>query len=349
MTSADRETKRFSGEHGLGRALFFSVCVGVLLFLAAGCRGGPQEYVLTGMTMGTTYTVKAVEAGRDLPRATIADTIFAIDKVYMSTYAPDSELSRFNRWASQEAFPLSQDTLAVFAIALEVSRQSGGAFDVTVGPLVSAWGFGPEESAPPDEAALPALRERVGYDKLLIDPVAGTAAKERPDIYCDLSAVAKGYAVDAVARLLDAQGYKNYMVEVGGEVRTAGKNRFGEAWQIAVEKPVGEGRSVQRIVPLSGQAVATSGDYRNFYEKDGLRLSHTIDPRTGRPVSHGLASVSVIHAECAWADAYATALMVLGPDEGYRFAVDHGIAAFFIIHAGADGFTERATPAFPGA
>jgi thiamine biosynthesis lipoprotein len=164
-------------------------------------------------------------------------------------------------------------------------------------------------------------------------------------VRCDLSAIAPGYAVDRVAEALASEGFRDYLVEVGGEVRAAGVNDAGDAWRIAIERPVPEERVMQRIVPLSGMAMATSGGYRNFYEREGIRYSHTIDPRTGRPVTHNLASVTVVDELCARADGLATGLLVLGPEDGYALAVEHDLAVLFIV-AEEKGFRERATPAF---
>ncbi len=318
----------------------------LLLFLGQACRvdPGPKEYLLSGPTMGTTYNIKVVGAPPDGTHEAIEAALEAVNRA-MSTYREDSELSRFNRHNTPEPFPLSEDTAAVFRIALQVSEKTGGAFDVTVGPLVNAWGFGPdEEREPPTEAELQALKERVGYRHLTLED-GPALSKARTDLYCDLSAVAKGYGADKVAEVLDAQGIQHYMAEVGGEVRAKGLNLGGQPWRIGIEKPVPDERAVQHVVPLQNMAMATSGDYRNFRVQDGQRLSHTIDPRTGRPIKHGLASVTVLHEQCVWADAYATALMVLGPEEGHRFAENQGIAAYFLIHA-PEGFTEKTTAAF---
>jgi thiamine biosynthesis lipoprotein len=186
----------------------------------------------------------------------------------------------------------------------------------------------------------------VGWQKLVLDPAAGTASKTVPELYVDLSAVAKGYAVDRTAAVLDQMGLEDYMVEVGGEVRTRGLNLKRQPWRIGIERPVAESRELQRVVPLSGLAMATSGDYRNFYVLDGERYSHTIDARTGRPVTHGAASVSVVTEECLWADGWATALLVMGPEEGFALAQEQGLAALFLVYDGENDFQEKATDAF---
>ncbi len=323
----------------------------LLLFLLVGrCRTvvGPSEYIVTGATMGTTYTVKLGEAIAGERLAAIARAVdallFDMNRVF-STYLEDSELSRFNRSDGAVPFPLSDDLLRVFEVALDVSRQTNGAFDVTVGPLVNAWGFGPDRpETPPSAEEVATLRERIGFEKLHLED--GALSKSRPDVYCDLSAVAKGYAVDRVAALLEAQGLRRFMVEIGGEVRTRGARGDGRPWHIAVEEPIPETRAVRRVVPLGDMAMATSGDYRNFVERDGRRYSHTINPRTGAPVQHALASVTVLHPECAWADAYATGIHVLGSDEGFDFAEARGLAVLLIFHGPDGGFEERATAEF---
>lgn len=344
MTSVNRAIQCVF--RGIAAAVLLLLCAG----LPGGCGRGPVLHVFTGETMGTVYTVKVVaQPGGDFsPVATehaIRERLEEVNAL-MSTYDPDSQLSRFNRHDSDAPFAVDAPVAEVFAIALEVSRQSAGAFDITVGPLVNAWGFGPDPpAAPPDESAIEGLRARVGYQHLELTE-DGRLRKHRPDLYCDLSAVAKGYAVDRVAGALDARGIAHYMVEVGGEVRARGVNERGVPWRIGIERPDPDRRIVARVVPLRDMALATSGDYRNFRVVDGVRQSHTIDPRTGRPVAHALASVSVFHPQCAWADAYATALMALGPDEGLAFALGHEIAALFFLHDGHDGFSEITTPAF---
>jgi FAD:protein FMN transferase len=315
--------------------------------VVSGCRSDDpvatfQE--VSGDTMGTIYHIKA---GQPLDEAAVHVLLTRLDKELFSTYAPDSELSRFNRATAGEDFSISSQVANVFSIALSVSEASGGAFDVTVGPLVNAWGFGPDAAKePPDAVQIEALSVYVGYEKLVIDVENFTLSKTHDGLYADLSAVAKGYAVDAVASYLTGQGVTDYMVEIGGEVRTAGVNAQGDAWRIGIEKPTDTGQSIQEVVSISGQSLATSGDYRNFFLEDGKRRSHTIDPRTSRPVEHDLASVSVLHRSCAWADAYATALMVLGPEEGFRLAEDIGLAVYFIIRDPEGGFRVKATPSF---
>ncbi len=308
------------------------------------------ETALRGATMGTTWLVKVVSDDPPDQAALQAAIQGALDGVVaaMSTYEPTSELSRLNQHRGAEPVAVSAPLAAVLAVALDVGRASGGAFDVTVGPLVNAWGFGPKgRGTPPDAATQAALAERVGPHTLRFDPAARTLAKTHPETYVDLSAIAKGYGVDQVAAAVEAAGFTDYLVEVGGELRVRGKNARAGLWRLGVERPTSDGaRAVQAVVPLAQGAMATSGDYRNYYEADGRRVSHTIDPRTGAPITHRLASVSVVMADCTHADAWATALNVLGPDAGFDTATREGLAAYFLVRTAEGEFTVRETPQF---
>jgi thiamine biosynthesis lipoprotein len=264
----------------------------------------------------------------------------------MSAFRTDSELWRFNAHASPRPFALSAATFAVFAQAREVSAATGGAFDITVAPAVDAWGFGPggNRRVPAAEDIAP-LAPRIGWSMLALDTSARTVAKARPDLRADLSGIAKGFGVDRAAQALDALGLAGYMIEAGGEVRTRGRNSEGEPWRIGIERPDAVPQRAHFIVPLAGQSIATSGDYRIWFVRDGRRYCHEIDPRTRMPIPSGLASVSVVAPECAYADAMATALIVMGADEGFAFAQANGIAAHFIVRTGG-GFRDIATDAF---
>lgn len=322
----------------------------------AGCGGPPvgserSLHLFEGSTMGTYYRVQVVasELSADRRRvlgAAIEEELEAVDG-RMSTYLPDSELSRFNQHRETTPFVLSPETFEVLGAALEISERTGGAFDVTVAPLVEAWGFGPGADSPPLLAAatIREYLERVGYTLLELDATARTVRKTRGDVACDLSGIAKGYAVDRVAERLAALGEPDVWVEVGGEVRAAGSSARGVPWRLGIERPQLLPGALQRIVPLTDLAVATSGDYRNYREIGGERFSHIIDPRTGWPIRHRLASVSVLHPRCMIADALATALMVLGSEAGYRLALEEDLAVFFLVRDG-EGFAERGTPAF---
>jgi thiamine biosynthesis lipoprotein len=315
---------------------------------------------LHGSTMGTTWSAKVVTPGsarssgapdpdpRQL-QAAIEERLALVNSL-MSTYDPESELSRFNRFASARPFDLSANTIEVFELAQEISALTDGAFDVTVGPLIAAWGFGAaaEERHSPSASELAALRSRVGYQLLQLDPAAGQISKAHPEVVCDLSAIAKGYAVDQVADAISDLGYRDFLIEVGGELVGRGRRSDGDAWRVAIERPDALTRSVYAVVALEDAAMATSGDYRNFHESDGVRLSHLVDPRIGRPITHRLASVSVVDESAARADALATALSVLGPDEGYALAEREGIAAYFILRSRENWTEVLTTPAFEG-
>ena len=329
-----------------------TLLVGSSVAACAPTETAPALHIFDGATMGTTYAVRVVTADTwDQPRRDrIRDLIqAALDDVEskMSHYRSSSELSRFNQTRATAPFPVSAETFDVVRHAYELSELTGGALDITVGPLVNAWGFGPVEPEilPPDAALLARLRDHTGYTKLELDPVASTLRKTDPELECDLSAVAKGYGVDRVGVVLREEGLTRFMVEVGGEIVAVGLNQQGGPWRIAIERPVMEG-GLQRVVLLSSHAMATSGDYRNVREVDGRLLSHTIDPRTGRPVAHQLAAVSVVAELCVVADGLATALAVLGPDDGYALAVERGWAALFLVQDDTGAIIERATPAF---
>ena len=302
--------------------------------------------------MGTTYSVSVVsDALDDAAVASLQAAVqAAVDDVdqKMSTYRQESELSRFNAAHTTDPFAVSGDTLSVVQYALEVSRLSGGAFDVTVAPLVDAWGFGPpgEPLSFPTDDEIDRLREHVGYERVQVDVDRSALRKTDPLVAVDLSALAKGYAVDKVADLLVARGMDSFLIEVGGEVRTRGVSERGDAWRVGIERPVAGPTTVHRLVRLSGHSLATSGDYRNYYEVGDQRFSHTIDPRTGRPVTHNLASASVVAPLCVRADAIATALEVLGPDAGFELAVAQGWAALLIGRRDDGTLYERETPAF---
>ncbi len=353
MTSAERTVAR----PGLSPRAKIALPLGLLLltgltvyrFFFAEPPGAQIE--IRGPTMGTTYSVRfdLGELGSD-ERARVSGAIEArlseIDRL-MSTYDSTSELSRFNALHTTDPVGLSAPTLAVLAVAQQVSEASGGALDVTVAPLVEVWGFGAAGEPPetPPAEVLSALWDRVGYRGLALDPDAGTVQKARPDLTVDLSAVAKGYAADRVSDTLAALGYTRVLVEVGGELRAGAPKADGSRWRVAIEQPDVGRRSVYRVVEVADEAVATSGDYRNVYELDGVVYAHLIDPRTGRPAQHAGASVSVVHPSGAVADAWATALAVLGPEEGLAVAEREGLTALFITRAD-EGFDARATTAF---
>ena len=311
-----------------------------------------KHTVLQGKTMGTTFRVKLAGVIPETHSQALLDAVQAeLDAVdaAMSTYKATSELSQFNGLQVGAAQILSQPTADVLTLALRVGAKSDGAFDVTVGPLVEAWGFGPKGvQRVPDDATLTALRGAVGAARVLrFDPKTRALSKTTAGVHLDFSAIAKGYGVDRVAARLTKEGVPGFMVEVGGEVRTHGRRADKKPWRIGIERPNPAGGGVAQVVVVQEQALATSGDYRNYREANGVRISHTIDPRTGRPIGHGLASVSVLAASCAEADAWATALNVLGPEAGLALADREGLAAYLLIRSKDGAFVGRASQAWP--
>ena len=338
-----------------GRYPSIPAAIFCLLAIVAACdtgRGSRPLVEIHGLAMGTSWSLKVAAPPAGFHRADLGEKVARrIETIEqsMSTYRPDSEVSRFNASASADWFDVSTELCFVVDAALAVSRRSGGAFDVTVGPLVDLWGFGPDEpvATPPDPARIESAQKDVGYAKLAADCERPALRKSVPGLHIDLSAIAKGYAVDAVTDLLDARGLSDYLMEIGGEVRARGRNAAGERWSIGIEVPDRKARKVQRVVRLPDMAMATSGDYRNYFEYDGVFYSHTIDPRTGKPVRHALAEVSVVAATAMDADAWATALLVMGTDDGQRLADELGLAVLF-QERWPEGIRLQATASFAG-
>lgn len=308
------------------------------------------EYELTGPVMGTSFSVKLVDLPADVDRdelgGMIATRLEDIEQRF-STYRPSSELSQLNDSLTTKWIPVSEEICELVESAIELSKQTNGAFDITVGPLVLLWGFGPgsDRGVPPVDQQVQEARNSVGYEKLETDCTAPALRKELPGISIDLSAFAKGYAVDSVTELLVSRGFSNFLVEIGGELCMRGRNAGNEPWAIAIEKADAGPRDVQTIVSLTDRCMATSGDYRNFFEHEGVRYSHTIDPSTGRPVTHDTAAVTVVAGSAATADALATALLVLGVKDGSALADRRNIAAYFVVRTD-DGFAQSATASF---
>ncbi len=301
--------------------------------------------------MGTYYAVKFWQPQRQVSQTEIDEIHQQIEAVLqqvnqqMSTYIPDSELSLFNKAEADSWIQLSQPLVQLFEVGKQVSQQCDGAFDMTVGPLVNLWGFGPDlkpEKVPTSQDLQMAFA-KLGSQHLEVS--AGKARKLKP-LYIDLSAFAKGYGVDKVAEIIASHGFDNYLVDIGGEIKVAGHkpNKFG--WRIAVASPDAMlTNKVYRALDLSNMSMATSGDYRNYFEANGIRYSHTIDPKTGYPIKHKLASVTVLDELSMMSDALATCLMVKGEVEGFAWAERNNIAAYFIYREG-DGFNAKATTAF---
>lgn len=324
--------------------------IGALACCAAGARA-EDPATLFGAAQGTTYSIKlsGLPAGFDLNslHREIESLLAEFDR-QVSTYRDDSELSRFNADRGEDWFPVSATTAAVVQRGLDMAAQSGGAFDPTVVPLLSLWNFDRKsrDLKLPDEAAIAAARAHVGYQRLQVrlDPPA--LRKSDPELAVNLNAIAQGYSVDLVADLLRSHQITNFMVEIGGEILTSGHKPDGSFWRIGIERPgAGEG-VLQAALPLDNAAISTSGDYRQFYELNGIRYSHTMDPRTGRPVQHALASVTIVAEDCATADGLSTTLMVLGPEAGLQFAEEHGIAAWLLTRGPDHKLQVHASSAF---
>ncbi|EKO3967114.1 FAD:protein FMN transferase [Vibrio fluvialis] len=318
------------------------------LLLLAGCEQPPQQVHLSGPTMGTSYNIKYLQQD-GLPSSD--DLHKEIDRLLeevndqMSTYRKDSELSRFNQYQGIDPFEVSNQTATVVREAIRLNGLTEGALDVTVGPLVNLWGFGPEArpEVVPTDAELAERKANTGIHHLSVD--GNKLSKDLPHLYVDLSTIAKGWGVDVVANYIESQGIHNYMVEVGGEIRLKGLNRDGVPWRIAVEKPTVDERSIQEIIEPGDMAIATSGDYRNYFERDGVRYSHIINPQTGRPIHNRVVSVTVLDKSCMTADGLATGLMVLGDEKGIEIAEQNHIPVFMIVKTD-DGFKEIASSAF---
>jgi thiamine biosynthesis lipoprotein len=301
--------------------------------------------------MGTSWNLQYWDDAAMDPEleATLVAELARLDRTVFSTYTPDSELSRLNSNPSREAISVSPDLFAVLQLAQELYAESEGAFDPTVGPLVRVWGFGPdtvEEGRLPAEADIAAARARVDMAALQLEPQDRGVTRTRP-IELDLSSLAEGYAADVLAELLQTQGIDDYLLDIGGEVRVAGNKPDGSSWRIAIERPENTAPTAFATFDTQGEAMAvsSSGDYRNYREIAGKRYSHEIDPRTGRPIDHELTEVTVVAESAALADAWSTALMVLGPRDGPRIADDLDLSAYFIIHTD-QGFATQSSQRF---
>lgn len=318
------------------------------LIFMAGCEKSVELVHLSGPTMGTTYNIKYTQQA-GIPDSSHLQT--EIDRLLeqvndqMSTYRVDSELSRFNQYQGSDPFQVSEQTATVVKEAIRLNSLTLGALDVTVGPLVNLWGFGPEarRDTVPTEQELAERKAKTGIEYLSVS--GDFLSKTLPNLYVDLSTIAKGWGVDVVADFIESQGIENYMVEVGGEMRLKGRNAQGIPWRIAIEKPSVQERSVQEIIEPGDMAIATSGDYRNYFERDGMRYSHIINPQTGYPIDNKVVSVTVLDKSSMTADGLSTGLMVLGEEKAMAVAELNQIPVFMIIKTD-DGFREVASSAF---
>jgi thiamine biosynthesis lipoprotein len=310
-----------------------------LLLTACGTVDNSFEYYqLQGKTMGTQYHILLPlrAANKNNSRwkhlQTDIDTLLLAINKEMSTYIIDSSISRFNQLQNTNWFPISKHFLKVINSAQTVSKSTKGAFDISIMPLVNLWGFGTtNKNSFPSPQQIDANLDKIGYQLLQTRQHPPAIRKQKSELSIDLSAIAKGYAVDAIASLFEKQGIKHYLIEIGGEIRIRGKNKNNQAWRIAIEKPTTLKRSVQQGLQLNNIAIATSGDYRNYYEKNGKRYSHTINPKTGYPITHKLASVTVLNQSAMIADAQATAIMVLGEEKGKNYAQQQNLMVYMII------------------
>lgn len=323
------------------------------LFLTA-CEKAPEQITLTGKTMGTTYSVKYIDDGKvaNLPKSSDIqaelDSLLKTVNNEMSTYQKDSQISLFNQMKEvDKPFAISADFARVVQEAIRLNGITEQALDVTVGPLVNLWGFGPDKrlNKSPSEEQIQEKAAAVGIEKLVLDNQQ--LSKKSPDLYLDLSSIAKGFGVDKLAEYLEKLGIEHYLVEIGGELRGKGKNLQGQAWRIAIEQPaLAQGVATQIIVPLDNLAMATSGDYRNYFEDEqGNRFSHIIDPKQLRPINHNLASITVFAPMTMTADGLSTGLFVLGADKALEIAEKENLAIFMIIKNGQH-FETKASKAF---
>lgn len=290
---------------------------------------------LSGRTMGVSYNVTYIDVVKNSDtvasnRKIAIDELLVTVNKQMSTYDKSSELSLFNQSRTLLPFAVSEDTAKVVSESIRLAELTEGKLDITIGPLVNLWGFGPlmkPDRLPSGEELNKAL-DIVGIENLAVHE--NTLIKSIPQLYVDLSTTAKGFGVDKVAQYLESQNIQNYLVEIGGEVKVKGKPSPVRDWVIAIEKPVSNHRAIQQLISPKNNGLATSGDYRQYFEENGRRFSHIIDPDNGMPINHKLVSVTVIHPSCMTADGLSTAIMLMGPDKGLMFAKTNGIAAYLV-------------------
>lgn len=309
--------------------------------------------VLEGKTMGTSWRVSVV--GLDDSRLpSLQEKIQArldADDQLLSTWKSDSALMRFNQTPSTAPWPVAEEMADIVTLALRIGEKTRGAMDITVGPLVNLWGFGPQQQPikTPTQTQIDTARARTGLQHLTVINTASRQylQKDLPDLFVDLSTVGEGYAADHLARLMEQEGLSRYLVSVGGALVSRGMNANGQPWRVAIQKPTDRENAVQAIVDINGHGISTSGSYRNYYELDGKRVSHVIDPQTGRPITHNLVSVTVIAPTALEADGWDTGLMVLGREKAQQIAREQGLAVYMISKEG-DGFTTWMSPQFAG-
>ena len=319
----------------------------MLIGVLSGCGNGDNLERFDGPTMGSRYSIQYVRhsstPGPKAVQAEVENILADVDRQF-STYRSDSDIERFNALPADRCQVMPGPVLELIRVGEQLSSQSEGSYDLTVEPLLNLWGFGPQgrEEKVPTAEALAEVRQRVGHAHLRID---GDQLCKDAAVEVDFNSIAAGYAVDAIAAKLEAMGVHNYLAEATGELKAAGKKLDGSPWRVALEEPRDDQQVAERILAVDGYGVSTSGDYRNYFEQDGRRYSHTFDARTGAPVLHTLASVTVIHPSALMADGLSTLLLILGPERGWDYAETHDIGAFFVIRADT-GFVTRTTQAF---
>lgn len=311
----------------------------------------PAATVLSGKTMGTSWRVSVI--GLDQTQATalqqkIQSQLDADDQL-LSTWKKDSALMRFNASESLSPWPVSEAMADIITGAMRIGTKTDGAMDITVGPLVNLWGFGPQNQpvTTPTDEQIAAAKARTGLQHLTVTQEAGRQylQKDLPDLFVDLSTVGEGYAADHLARLMEQEGIVRYLVSVGGALASRGMNGEDKPWRVAIQKPTDQENAVQAIVDINGHGISTSGSYRNYYELDGKRISHVIDPQTGQPITHNLVSVTVISPTALEADGWDTGLMVLGPKKAQEVARREGLAVYMIVKEG-ERFVPWMSPQF---
>ena len=324
------------------------VLLGLAFFVSA-CAKQNEMISLSGSTMGTTYHIKVVP-NEQMPTAQLLqeeiDLALELVNDQMSTYRPNSELSRFNQLPLEQSVEVSPDTIKVVEEGIRLYQVTDKALDITLGPLVNLWGFGPDKrpTKVPTPADIDAAKAKTGINELSIE--GNRLIKHNAHLYVDLSSIAKGFGVDKVASILNKYNAAGYLVEIGGELSIKGTKADGSAWRVAIEQPTDDGtEAIQQIIAPGTMAMATSGDYRNYYEENGQRFTHIIDPRTGMPINHKLASVTILHQNCMTADGFATAMMVLGTEASLELAKQQHLAIMLIEKQG-DGFKVYYSDAF---
>ena len=312
-----------------------------------GCWFSERVEEFGGPTMGSTYSVKYLRSegapGPDLLKAEVEAILAEVDR-QMSTYRDDSLISQFNRAPAGSCLDMPDELLQLVRAGQDLAQESSGAFDLTLEPLLNLWGFGPQARAErvPSAEQLAEARRRTGHRHLRIE---GQQLCKDVDLQLDLNSIAAGYTVDKLIERLLELGVSSYLVDVTGELKAAGRKPDGQPWRIAIEAPRDDQRVAQRVLQLDGYGISTSGDYRNYFEENGRRYSHTLDPQTGAPITHKLAAVTVADASTLRADGLSTVLMVMGPERGLAYAEQAGIAAFFVTRDG-EGFVTQTTAAF---